>query len=729
MTISNNDAPAIATKQDAASVSVASGAVTPKPVMNDDDSLPALVADTASSSIGSQQSLSISRHEHDHNDFVDTSASMQVQKIEAKSEIDIASPLHPRIDSPHTTYTSHAALENQDSALYKDLGNLSGFDTEHEPQQSRSTNSSHQLTMTSELEDHGSSNPSTPDRDAKPIVKIMSTTSTREIATEGHRNESTSSRSSSETPLQPENSATSSSLPAAPTRRRNSHNSRLRHRPLHQMESISETRIVNDSTESTTVGDSDGFMEDSFVSLPVHSINMDSTDHTNYHSQHPDNIDSVASTSSSLSTPRRRTGAIGDSPGSTSGNSHSSDSAQGGSSSGGSGARRHRHGLRGDIGPARRQYVAENSNDGNENTGIRRRPINRGNSLSIQLDAGMASLRRWIRARRSTVDGGDTGVRSTSGQSLSSITTMRLGEDDIFALSHTGRDPRRSGVASSTSSDPSINISETNSSSGFLYYRPFEVHIPHDVDAEIGVYGSDDESGTRSILLHPLVSTETSRVDERGSRQMRQRAYSEPDRARIVDFFSSIFGSRAIDGGNVADGVAPERNDARYRQSRLRNLNTRTVVSTSPIIIEEAEVIYQDNDQTDDQTFDSGGDRSTRQQSQLSDDRQIPALTVEESEARLRTTPPSSGIDAESPTDIGPSIAGAPRMPDPDREARNRWMRINRQFRCIITSVAVIFSLLLFCILISWVLLISTFVLSHNKVSLHCMCSYLASNQ
>jgi hypothetical protein len=102
---------------------------------------------------------------------------------------------------------------------------------------------------------------------------------------------------------------------------------------------------------------------------------------------------------------------------------------------------------------------------------------------------------------------------------------------------------------------------------------------------------------------------------------------------------------------------------------------------------------------------------------------------VEESEARLRTTPPSSGIDAESPTDIGPSIAGAPRIPDPDREARTRWMRINRQFRCIITSVAVIFSLLLFCILISWVLLISTFVLSHNKVSLHCMCSYLASNQ
>jgi hypothetical protein len=57
---------------------------------------------------------------------------------------------------------------------------------------------------------------------------------------------------------------------------------------------------------------------------------------------------------------------------------------------------------------------------------------------------------------------------------------------------------------------------------------------------------------------------------------------------------------------------------------------------------------------------------------------------------------------------------------DPDQEARLRWMQINRRFTSILGSVAVLFSLLLFCILISWVLLTSTYVLSYKKVCVYC---------
>jgi len=54
---------------------------------------------------------------------------------------------------------------------------------------------------------------------------------------------------------------------------------------------------------------------------------------------------------------------------------------------------------------------------------------------------------------------------------------------------------------------------------------------------------------------------------------------------------------------------------------------------------------------------------------------------------------------------------------DPHREARARWIRINRRFQLIITIVALIFSLLLFSILVCWVVLTSAYVVSIDK---HC---------
>lgn len=53
--------------------------------------------------------------------------------------------------------------------------------------------------------------------------------------------------------------------------------------------------------------------------------------------------------------------------------------------------------------------------------------------------------------------------------------------------------------------------------------------------------------------------------------------------------------------------------------------------------------------------------------------------------------------------------------PDPMREARNRWIIINRHFQYVITSVALVFSLLLFAILVCWVILTTSYVISIDK--------------
>lgn len=52
---------------------------------------------------------------------------------------------------------------------------------------------------------------------------------------------------------------------------------------------------------------------------------------------------------------------------------------------------------------------------------------------------------------------------------------------------------------------------------------------------------------------------------------------------------------------------------------------------------------------------------------------------------------------------------------DPEWRARIRWIRINRRFQIVITVVALIFTLLLFSILVGWVVFTSAYVVSFDK--------------
>lgn len=531
-------------------------------------------------------------------------------------------------------------------------------------------------------------------------------------------------------------------------RRKNSSSSRRRNRPIHQMESISETGNNNSSTlitseETKEFEDGDtGFLEDLFnqdgISEENRLSNIDINDHSPTVPRSESPVVTTDSTSSSFSTPRRRLRASSEGP--TASVGENSDSSGSGRGSRGPGSR---HGRR------RRRFEgsncpAESRETNNDDSDRRERYSSSGNTLVASLDAGMATLRRWVRTRRLSFGSGSGGAGGSSGHSVSSMTTMRLGEEDIFALSQTGSDPR--GLVATTeaytSSDPNtMNIFDSNSSSGFLYYRPFEVHVHHDIDTDSGLYGSDDESGNRSVLLHPLVpSTESGSLDEASSQQSRQRAHSEPDRARIVDFFSSVYGSRAIDGGNMQGGTVDEERDHQGSRpmppSQHRSSSMRPAVMTSQIAEEETDVPEQDIGPTRDQLLAANDITSTRLQliSSRDDDGrphisplEAPDATISNSSSTSRNPSvlplPGGELDpditsindlADNNTEETPGTS-PPNTADPNQRARIRWMRINRRFRCMITSVAVLFSLLLFFIVIAWVLLTSTYVLSHNK--------------
>ena len=335
--------------------------------------------------------------------------------------------------------------------------------------------------------------------------------------------------------------------------------------------------------------------------------------------------------------------------------------------------------------------IEENNDDSSSR---RRRFSNNGNALVASLDAGMATLRRWINARRPSfgTDNSATGGGSSSGpNSVSSMTAMRLGEEDIFALSHTGSDQR-------------TTLSDQNTSDGFLYYRPFEINVRDDVDVESALYASDDESGSTSRILHPLISSEYTESDHPIEEvpTSRQRAFSEPSRAHIREFISSVYGTRAIDSSSNSPS-AEIGECSRHRES------TSPSIQTSPVIIEE-EIGIEQTERTNDT-------ERNRISSSPSDSGQLDVSELELPDTippdnTLEVEPNDTEVEADGEIDPNTPSASAD---DPNAEARIRWIRINRRFKFMISSVALIFSLLLFCVLISWVLLATTYVVSNKK--------------
>ena len=94
------------------------------------------------------------------------------------------------------------------------------------------------------------------------------------------------------------------------------------------------------------------------------------------------------------------------------------------------------------------------------------------------------------------------------------------------------------------------------------------------------------------------------------------------------------------------------------------------------------------------------------------------ASTVAEEPSRQRAFSEPEGIQMRDLLNDPRYTSFLPEVeeePDPNRQARIRWVRINRRFQLTITIVALIFSFLLFAILVCWVGLTSAYVVAIDK--------------
>jgi hypothetical protein len=187
---------------------------------------------------------------------------------------------------------------------------------------------------------------------------------------------------------------------------------------------------------------------------------------------------------------------------------------------------------------------------------------------------------------------------------------------------------------------------------------------------------------------------------------LRQRALSEPDGVRIRDL---VF-QRAV--------TAPQRNlrgvrrrqppPTALRQQFVRRSNPRgrgssvelVAVSSSQLSSSAAEVMYASTLplHSTDASFE-----------ELDSEEEDEMSTIFNSTEEGSGTPrASSGTSMDIPRHPDSD-------PDPQREVRSRLISINQRFQFVITLVALIFSLLLFGILVCWVVLTSTYVVSIDK--------------
>lgn len=443
-----------------------------------------------------------------------------------------------------------------------------------------------------------------------------------------------------------DNANASKKLSPTTYQRKVSASHRRRHRIVHQMESISETGF----------GDAaNNFEESIFVSSrhTTHTVNSNDTV-----------SNASTSSSSSFSSARRRrsnpTSSVGSSIGSGSG-------------------------------PTRRRRLGQNltnqTSDHDENVHDVQRRSASCSELSASLDAGMKALRKWIRSRKFASN-------AASAESSSGQRTMRLGEEDISALSRAGDTvPITTTASFASGGDSSSNVFEHGGNSGFLYYRPYEVHVRHGVDDGV-VYGSDTDESTD--LLYPLVN-----LSEGGG--LRHRAHSEPDRTQVAGFFfGSVYSSRAIDTGGARD-----ESSSPVRRNTVSHVNM-TDVTVS--MIEQ-------------------GNATTHQETEQME--YVPRLQTPDDQMNNQSTTGSveivtENVVAEPPDSEPTALSGSANddninnsvtetVVDPERDARTRWLQINRRFRCVMSCVALTFSFLLVLYLISWVILIATYVLSLTK--------------
>jgi Ring finger domain len=294
-------------------------------------------------------------------------------------------------------------------------------------------------------------------------------------------------------------------------------------------------------------------------------------------------------------------------------------------------------------------------------------------------------------ATASTIDPTDPFRKRAEGRRPFDI--MEEGEDESKGLKASldaGMARVRRWIRSRPPSSPralSVNY-DMNSSHSIRTLFP-----PGDVDSQDSASNDEDDGGD-DIFDLPLRS-ESSAMDR--DRTPRQRALSEPDGDQIRDLlYQRAVRARAVRRRNIVPVAHSFTSDTHGLEivSRPRGRGDSIELDLS-IAFEHA----------------SSGQGGGLISAQAPNNHHEDMITN-----NIHAYEGTAGENSME-TDAGTlDISRLPSDPDPMRDARNRWITINRRFQYVITVVALIFSLLLFAILLCWVVLTSSFVISIDKV-------------
>lgn len=284
------------------------------------------------------------------------------------------------------------------------------------------------------------------------------------------------------------------------------------------------------------------------------------------------------------------------------------------------------------------------------------------NSLRASLDAGMLAVQRWIRSRSSSVT---TTSEPSSGRSVT-WSNHRESSSEVISLSS-----RSAGV---------------------------------------GHYGEEESfTGQRSVpqVYHPTIFEEDE--DALG----RQRALSESDAVGLRDFFRTMRRGgharrRRVRAGGNAENTASGRQLSSSAAAALHTTSSQAMPSNTDGGVPPASSTVQDSNvpPNDFLLFAPAGPTSSLRERSVTDGGLDSFRYMEPFET---SGPPV--VDENSSVSSEPSEETG----DSERQARSRWIQINRRFQFVITAVALLFSLLLFGILICWVVLTSAYVVSFDK--------------
>ncbi len=284
-------------------------------------------------------------------------------------------------------------------------------------------------------------------------------------------------------------------------------------------------------------------------------------------------------------------------------------------------------------------------------------------SILSSLDTGMNTLRRWMNSRPRL----GHNERTISRQSHA-VLELSLGEENYFVPDNTNNIP--TGIRSSSYHGSGLTDSSVES----------------------------DSSRVRSLSSHHgrIHYPQTIQEDE----TIRQRAFSEPERANRP--------WRAFSRRRRRHDRDPQSMNSRHRSSTSSDVSLIGSSESSPSTRHSSHLESGGNSLPIDfiSTSDvaSSIDRPNRLSSRVNSE--------QEHEHGIEMLPSprlSNGFDEESGLD-------RLRYDDPNREARRAWIVINQRFQLLLIIVGVIFSVVLFSILVTWVVLTSAYVVSIDEV-------------